>query len=261
MNKGIKKINKIQRLTWIRNVVQMIFFLFLPSLFSQAFGGVKEMAAKVGSGEPFLWSSFLMKLTLLCMVTMIIGRVFCGWMCAFGALGDWIYQFSAFLQKKTKRKLPKISERMVHILQKIKYVVLLGIMLLCFMGSSNIVTTYSPWTIFSLLMAGQFQIAGYAVGGVILLLILIGMSVQERFFCQFLCPMGAVFSLLPELPLFRWKRKEENCIRNCQACKKMCPVQIKLQENPLQEGECIRCGRCTQICPRKNIKWKKSASS
>jgi len=38
--------------------------------------------------------------------------------------------------------------------------------------------------------------------------------------------MGAVFSLLPESPLFAMKRKEQNCIPNCQLCKKQCPVSV-----------------------------------
>lgn len=55
---------------------------------------------------------------------------------------------------------------------------------------------------FSMLHAGNFKLGGYIVGLVLLVLILVGMAFQERFFCRVLCPMGAVFSMLPVLPLF-----------------------------------------------------------
>lgn len=245
--------NKKWRLRWGRSVVQIIFFLLAPALFSQAFGGIKEVFTALGSGAALHTSSFLLCLVILCGLTIVFGRIFCGWMCAFGAVGDWIYQFSVFLQKKTGKKLPKIPKKALPILQKLKYIVLVLVLALCFAGQSGGVTKYSPWTVFSLITAGNLKLGGYGTAFVLFILILIGMAIQERFFCQFLCPMGAVFSLLPEIPFLKLRRKADSCIPNCQACKNNCPVHIKLEENPLQEGECIRCGRCTQICPRANI--------
>lgn len=248
-NKKIKK----QMLRWGRIGVQIIFFLLLPALFSQAFGGLKEIFSAMGKGGILSWSAFVKTLVLLCIITIIVGRFFCGWLCAFGALGDWIYQISVFVQKKTGKKLPKISEQNLHRFQKLKYVILFLVLLLCFLQKGSLITENSPWTVFSLLTARNFSISAYPVAVILLLFIIIGMAIQERFFCQFLCPMGAVFSLLPELPVFRLKRKGENCISKCQACKDNCPVHIKIDEIPAREGECIRCGRCTQICPKENI--------
>ena len=57
-----------------------------------------------------------------------------------------------------------------------------------------------------MLHAGNFKLGGYIVGLVLLVLILVGMAFQERFFCRVLCPMGAVFSMLPVLPLFTLRR-------------------------------------------------------
>ncbi len=246
---------KMMILDILRLAVQVVCFVFIPALFSQAYAGVKELIGNFGGGTVIDFSSmFLIRLAVLCAVTIVAGRVFCGWACAFGAIGDWIYRFCAWIQKKTKKKWVKIPDRAIPVLQKLKYIVLAGTLLLCFFGKSSLITKYSPWTVFSLLTARNFRIGAYGVGIALFVLILVGMALQERFFCQFLCPMGAIFSLLPEIPFTALRRQHTNCIPNCQACKKNCPVSVKLQEDTMRDGECIRCGRCSFICPRSNIR-------
>lgn len=261
MEKRSVKARKGLYLKWGRILVQLVCFLLAPALFSQAFGGVKEIFQAIGRGGTIAVSAFFTRLIGLCVLTILFGRIFCGFACAFGALGDWIYQLSAFLQKKIGKKIPAIPKSLFPILQKMKYVVLVVILLFCFLGESEIVTKYSPWTVFSLLTAGKLITHGYVIAWIFLLIMIVGMAVCERFFCQFFCPMGAVFTLLPQIPFFDLKRQESNCIQKCQACKNNCPVHIKLGEAPLQEGECIRCGRCMLGCPKENIKpqilvWK-----
>ena len=88
------------------------------------------------------------------------------------------------------------------------------------------------------------------------MLILIGMALQSRFFCQFLCPMGAIFALLPVLPFAQLHRSSEQCIPGCNACANRCPVHLKLDEQNLRSGECIACEACMGTCPRSNIsRW------
>lgn len=250
--KNIKKV-KLFRLRWLRVLVQIAAFWLAPALFAQAFSAVKEAAAAIGNGHVLSYSGFVSSFIILCGVTILAGRIFCGWLCAFGAVNDWIYQFSSFIQKKTGKKLPGIPQRLIPFLQKIKYIILFLVLFCYFLGQNSWITKNSPWTVFSLLTAGNLKLAGYgtaiAFGG----LIVLGMAFHERFFCQFLCPMGAVFSLLPELPLTALHREEKNCIPGCQACRKNCPAGIRLGENSLQAGECIRCGRCYVICPKENI--------
>ncbi|MFQ9387568.1 MAG: 4Fe-4S binding protein [Coprococcus sp.] len=86
----------------------------------------------------------------------------------------------------------------------------------------------------------------------LLVLIMVGMAVQERFFCRFLCPMGAVFSWLPMLPFFTLKREREQCIKGCSACTKQCPSDIGLPEvgSLNVSGDCFQCQKCIDTCPR-----------
>lgn len=242
---------KLKRLQIVRTLIQIGFFVFMPSLFSQSFAGIKEVVSLMGKGQPLKMSDFLIKLIVLCLLTIIFGRIFCGFMCSFGAIGDWFYMLSEFIQKKTGVKFPKIPEKAQINMQKFKYIVLLFIVLLCFSGNGEYVTKYSPWTVFSLITQKNFKIGAYIIGIVLLVLIIIGMMLKERFFCQFICPLGAVFSLLPKNFLFSVKKKEEKCFNGCKACTNKCPVHLKYDEAGMREGECISCGRCFMVCPHR----------
>lgn len=249
---------RLQKLQWIRIVVQLAFFLWMPSLFSQTFSGVKEILTNMGKGQPLQISGFVLRLFILSVITVLAGRIFCGWLCAFGAIGDWIYLLSSAIQKKSGKRLPTLSEKWQIRLQKIKYIVLSGILLLCFLGYSEKVTKYSPWTVFSLLTEQNLQLVKYGAATFLLVLILLGMMWQERFFCQFFCPLGAIFSLLPRIPVYRVKPKKKECLKGCKACTSRCPVRLKFDEAESREGECISCGRCFMVCPQRHRKEQKA---
>lgn len=63
---------KIRTLKIFRVIVQIIFFILMPSLFSQAFAGVKEAVALIGKGENIILSDFVIKLLILCTATIVI---------------------------------------------------------------------------------------------------------------------------------------------------------------------------------------------
>lgn len=258
--KDKKSKNKVllrrKRQDYLRLAIQILFFFGMPSAYSSAFNGIKNTITAIGSGQVLAWSSFLTYLLAVCILTMLFGRIFCGWVCAFGLMNDLVYRFSAWIQKKMKIRLPRLSSKVIHALQKGKYLILIGVLGICFLGKSSDITANSPWTAFSLITALRFHLLkSCKIGMIVLLLLIPGMTFQERFFCQFLCPMGAVLSMLPQLPFFQMRREIEKCPAKCEACQKVCPVELKVeQDNPLQ-GECICCGKCKYICPRKNIHW------
>ena len=140
--------------------------------------------------------------------------------------------------------------------QKVKYLLLAGLVALYVTRQEKLLTGASPWEVYSRLTALRLPPEGFGVGITLLVLILLGMAVQPRFFCQFLCPMGAVFALLPVLPFARLHRQSDGCIPGCNACKQQCPVCLKLEESSLRSGECIACEACVGTCPKQNIhRW------
>ena len=194
---------RIRKTRLIRAGIQLLFFILAPALFSIAFAGVRSIFDSISQGTPVEWNSFLDITGILVLATILFGRHFCGYACAFGSLGDALYEtFSWFWIKVLHRKKkPAYPEKAVYFMQKIKYVILAAILLACATGTYGKFQGTSPWDAFSMLRAGRLPGASYKVGVLLLVLIMIGMCTQERFFCQFLCPMGAVFAILPIVPV------------------------------------------------------------
>lgn len=237
----------------LRAGIQVIFFLLAPSVYTAAFSGIKEIATAIGASQPLSLSSFVTALIAVCVYTMVFGRFFCGYACAFGGLGDAVYALSQFIQRKTGLRLPAMPQPIVRIMQKIKYVILLVIVILCVTGVYAQLSGWSPWDVFSMLTAFNWSGTAYALGTALLVLIVAGMAVKERFFCQFLCPMGAVFALLPVVG--RYTRNRSNCLNGCSACVRGCPVCVETDDSSPHMGECISCGKCSDICPKRNISY------
>lgn len=239
-------------LRWQRLAIQLFFFIIAPGVFSSAFSGVKHVFVQMGAHQVVESSSFLVSLIMVCLFTAVFGRFFCGYACAFGFLGDAVYQLGQAACKKLGVKLPRIPERAEMVLRYGKHLVLVAICIIAYRGFASLVNENSPWTMFS--HATSLATTGYTVVGVLLLLaIVVGMVFKERFFCEFLCPLGALFSLLPILPFGQMRRDTTRCLPKCSACRRNCPVGIDPAGGGTLQGECISCGRCAGVCPQDNI--------
>ena len=244
----------------LRAGIQAVFFVTMPGAFMAAFSGVKRVFFAISDGSTLEMGSFAKALLGLCIFTILFGRFFCGFACAFGTLGDFVYWLSGLVQKKLlgRKKQIGIPAKFSPALQTVKYGLLAVIVSACGLGIYNRFNKYNwnPWSVFSFITSLNFTLNGYVIGGILLAAIVAGMAFKERFFCQFLCPMGAVFALLPQLPFSALQRDEANCIKGCQACKNNCPVDLKLEKDGFRNGECIACEKCAGVCPKGNLtRW------
>lgn len=240
----------------VRVAIQLLFFIFLPSAFTTAFAGVKYIFAQIGNNEPVELNSFIKILAVMLVYTIVFGRFFCGYACAFGSLGDWVHTLYIKACIKLKKKPVLLKDNIKPYLVYIKYGVLAIILFGAFKGILDQFKGSSPWDVFSMLRAGNVQITAYVIGTVLLILIIIGMAVCERFFCRFLCPMGAVFALMPTFPYFSLRRKRTECLNGCSGCKRICPSDIDISDvySIDVSGECFQCGKCIDVCPKQNVK-------
>jgi polyferredoxin len=81
----------------------------------------------------------------------------------------------------------------------------------------------------------------------ILVLFVAWMTVTQRPFCRWACPLGAIWSPLNRLSTLRMAVDGETCIR-CDRCQEVCPVDIRIYQDS-NSPKCIRCMECVAVCP------------
>ena len=239
----------------IRAVIQLAAFILVPGLFISIFSGVGSIYTAIITGT-FVFSEQAGNILLAAaafLITALWGRFFCGFICSFGAMQDLLWQVGKrFIHK------PLVSERVDRVLKYLKYLVLMFIVIGVWTPGIGSETVWSPWTVFGMYASPwkgiPTELMFLSVGGALMLIIIVGSVFVERFFCKYLCPLGALFSLTSRFRLFRIKKPSSAC-GNCRMCARQCSMAIPMYRyDEIRSGECIDCMRCTEACRRDNVK-------
>lgn len=90
---------------WLRAIIQLLYFLFLPSAYTAAFAGVKYIFTQLGAGEKIGLTSFVSVLIVLCLYTIVFGRFFCGFAVHSEVLGmQFTLSMCGFAKKSRKSR-------------------------------------------------------------------------------------------------------------------------------------------------------------
>ncbi|MFV2091837.1 MAG: 4Fe-4S binding protein, partial [Hyphomicrobiales bacterium] len=89
----------------------------------------------------------------------------------------------------------------------------------------------------------------------------------ERFYCRYLCPLGAALGIPGRLRMFNWLKRYPNCGDPCQICSQECMVQAIEPNGDINPNECFDCLHCQQlyydkkVCPVVIHKFAKTAKA
>ncbi|MDP4178673.1 MAG: 4Fe-4S binding protein [Bacillota bacterium] len=241
---------KISKLQIFRTIVQIGFLIFYPGLFILTFSQLSNIYSMMLKGKFNFIQAFptITAAATFLTLTLVLGRFFCGWLCTFGAINDFIYLISKKVFKTKFRVNPKLDS----ILKYVKYVVLIFIVTTIWTTGSHLFSSASPWNAFAEITQFPQVLSDYTIGFAILVLIIFGAFFIERFFCRYLCPLGAVFTILSKLRIFKINKPNDKC-GNCRLCTNNCAMGISLYKtNKVSSGECINCLKCIETCPRSN---------
>ena len=200
-----------------------------------------------------IYSPFLITALIPIIITLIFGRIFCGWICPATLLYELNTNMAAWLHRAG---LPTGNR---HFDRRLKYLVLIiGGILSMVTGSVLFAAIYPP-AIIGREIYYAIALGGFGAGAVFFVLtLLFDLMVARRGFCRYICPGGALYSLLGRYRLFRIQRKVDTC-NDCAKCTAVCEFEL----DPMRDGfgqECNNCTACIAVCPtdalvfRTNIK-------
>ncbi|WP_043531358.1 transcriptional regulator NosR [Litchfieldella xinjiangensis] len=204
----------------------------------------------------FSWASFLIDPMMFILwsfvaVSLLLwGRgVYCGWLCPFGALQDLVNQAARKLGVKQIEVPFGLHER----LWAIKYIILLALFAVSLhsLGTAERYAEVEPFkTAITLRFQRDWAFVLYALA-------LVAVSAfNHKFYCRYVCPLGAGLAIPSRLRLFDWlKRHRGSCGTPCQICANECEVAAIHPDGRINANECHYCLDCQvtyhddQRCP------------
>jgi polyferredoxin len=295
-NKELVRRKRLHQLRKVVQILALILFLYLlvgtrkeittvlpHDLFFRLdplLGIISILASRI-----FIVSMMLGVFTIV--LTIIAGRAWCGWLCPLGTILDWT---PTFTRKSSKMRIQ--SDWLMA-----KYILLFIIVFTAIFGSLSLIIfdpiTILSRTVTSVIIPGLsslitfVEISFYRIEsfqpsieqfdymirnrlltdqpfflpnliivfffGLVLTLNLI----QMRFWCRYLCPLGALLGIISKTSHYKHRLNRETCI-SCNQCETICPTAAIDAKNNFfaNTSECISCLDCVEICPTKSITFK-----
>jgi len=193
-------------------------------------------------------------------VTLLVGRVWCGWICP---LGGVLEQYG-----------PKGRKFKWQGLRRAKYVILFVVLVMALFGSLAFMY-FEPITIFvrgvtaifnplltylALEKKKDFVLPGITWWTIAIPLVLVlGLNlIERRFWCRYLCPLGALVGLGSKFSWIKRLVNQKSCVK-CGDCAKACPMGAISDERDFTSdpAECIMCMDCAVPCPKRAISFER----
>ncbi len=212
-------------------------------------------------------------------LTLLGGRIFCGFICPMGTTLD--------LSRAILAPSKNVSISLPHSLGHIKYLFVTALAVAAFCGVNHffwgspiaLITRFYALLIHPLLLLlGNLGISSlrpllemqdislltymhitprvyhsvYFLTAFFTLLFFLE-RVRPRFWCRYLCPAGAILAICSWRPL--WKRQVIHCT-HCKKCVRTCPMgAIGVMGNDTQHSQCIGCQTCVHTCPVNAVRF------
>ncbi|MCB1930659.1 MAG: 4Fe-4S binding protein [Rhodocyclaceae bacterium] len=199
------------------------------------------VVGQIAAGHGVHWP-FVVTVAVPLLATLLLGRFFCGWICP----ATFIYELTSNFAALLKWAGIDVGRRRLD--RRLKYGVLaFGLIASAASGSILVAAVYPPAII------GRELYYAIAWGGLgagaafFAATLLFDLLVARRGFCRYLCPGGALYSLLGRYRAVRLRRTVETC-NDCAKCNGVCEFGL----DPMRDGfgqECNNCTACVAVCP------------
>ena len=192
----------------------------------------------------FSWDSLLLDPVVfllwafVALSILLWGRgVYCGWLCPFGAAQELLSKLSRRLGFAGYMLPQALHER----LWAIKYLLLIAIcgLALDSMANAARMAEIEP---FKTVFVMHFERPPLYV---LFALALLAVTVlNSKFYCKYLCPLGAALSFVTRFRVFDWLRRRVECGHPCQTCANECQIGAIRPTGEIVDNECHYCLEC-----------------
>ncbi|MDO5647864.1 NosR/NirI family protein [Paracoccus sp. (in: a-proteobacteria)] len=194
--------------------------------------------------DGFSWQAFMLDpLTFILWFSVAAALIFwgrgayCGWLCPFGALQELTNQIARKL-RVPQITVPWFIHERAWALKYIIFLGLFGVSLMSLDRAEHLAEVEPFKTAIILNFDRAWPFVLY-VG----VLLLAGLFI-ERFYCRYLCPLGAALAIPARIRMFDWLKRYKECGNPCQTCGNECFVQAIHPEGPINPNECLNCMHC-----------------
>jgi NosR/NirI family nitrous oxide reductase transcriptional regulator len=187
---------------------------------------------------------------------------YCGWLCPFGALQELINRIAKLLNIRQVTVPWAIHER-IWTFKYLIFLVLFGLSLYSLEWAERLAEVEPFKTAIILKFVRDWPYVVFALA------VLVPGIFIERFYCRYLCPLGAALAIPGRMRMFSWLKRYKECGSSCQRCANECMVQAIHPEGNINVNECLFCLHCQvvysddHICPvliQKRLKRERQAS-
>ena len=219
---------------WFRIKGDSVLRVDIPELSLYFFGQTLRIE------ELYLVLLFSLLLTLgFLLITMVLGRVWCGWLCPQTTLTDLAEWFARRLKFKPGRDKSLFKTSVLHSFY----------LVLAFLVSANLLWYFiEPQIFFTKLVSGQMHYATWICLLLVAATIYLALALIRRLMCSDFCPYGRFQTTLADETTLALNLPESELVRciECNSCVRVCPMEIDIRRG--YQVECINCGRCLDAC-------------
>ncbi|MDE2441164.1 MAG: 4Fe-4S binding protein, partial [Betaproteobacteria bacterium] len=207
----------------------------------QITGAIKSL--KAGQGlTSYLYDPISLLLIAFTLVSFVIwGRgTFCGWLCPFGALQEFIGLLARRL-RLPRLRIPQKLAKKLEWGRHVTFALLVGAAFLLPQQGERLNEIEPFKTAITVGFDRSCPFVAYAA------MLLLAGAFYYKFFCRFICPLGSAMSLGGRLRRFAWLKRHDACGKPCQSCKAKCAYDAIEPSGEIRYDACFQCLDCVGI--------------